>query len=183
MAQSREYKAWSHMMENRGQTVPVEPFLCDFKNFVSFMGARPEGMSLHLIDRLIGYKRGNVAWGPSRKQKPPSCKVGNRKREHNSWKNMLVRTYYPSHERHKKYAEIGCYVEEYLQDFENFYTFMGPRPEGMTLDRSDPFGPYIRSNIRWATVAEQNRNTKRNAKPKQLSFPGELLEEQKGEAA
>ncbi len=140
----------------------MDLFLQEFQNFLSVMGMRPPGKSLRRIDPKKPYELGNLKWGPEWKRRPRSCVIGSRHREHNSWKNMMVRTYYPSHAQHKHYVEIGCYVEKFLQDFENFYSFMGPRPEGKTLDRIDPWGAYTRSNIRWATPAEQNRNTRRN---------------------
>lgn len=41
---------------------------------------------------------------------------------------------------------------------------LGPRPEGMTLDRINTNGHYAPGNLRWATVSEQmaNRNSWRH---------------------
>jgi hypothetical protein len=47
--------------------------------------------------------------------------------------------------------------------FHNFMADMVPRPEGMTLDRIDPEGPYSPGNCRWATKEIQDLNKCLNA--------------------
>jgi len=47
------------------------------------------------------------------------------------------------------------------EGFANFLADMGPRPQGMTLDRINPQGHYEPTNCRWATPKEQQWNQRR----------------------
>ena len=38
------------------------------------------------------------------------------------------------------------------------YEKLGPLPQGLSLDRIDPYGPYSIDNIRYATPKEQTEN-------------------------
>lgn len=87
-------------------------------------------------------------------------------REYNTWHSMVQRCTNPKNTSFYKYGGIGIPVCERWLNFENFYEDMGERPEGMTLDRIDPFGGYSPENCRWATVEKQNTNKRKSSRNK-----------------
>lgn len=52
----------------------------------------------------------------------------------------------------------GRGIEFRFTSFEEFYKHIGPKPEGLTLDRIRNEGHYEIGNVRWATWSEQNLN-------------------------
>lgn len=54
------------------------------------------------------------------------------------------------------------HVEFRFESYEQFLQELGPRPDGMTLDRIDVNGHYEPGNVRWATHYEQVRNKRNN---------------------
>jgi hypothetical protein len=85
-----------------------------------------------------------------------------RSREYNSWDNMIQRCSNPHRNSFKSYGAKGVRVCERWKIFSNFYQDMGPRPEGYTLDRINPFGQYEPINCRWVDKKTQLQNTRRN---------------------
>lgn len=78
-------------------------------------------------------------------------------REYNSWASMIQRC---SNENHPDFSEYGgrgiTVCQEWRESFEVFYKDMGPRPEGMTLERIRIDGEYSSSNCIWADETTQN---------------------------
>jgi len=58
--------------------------------------------------------------------------------------------------RDKNYADVD--LDPRWNAFEPFLAHMGPRPDGYSLDRKDPFGGYTPDNMRWAPLDVQASN-------------------------
>jgi len=81
------------------------------------------------------------------------------------YRQMLDRCYLDTAPNYRWYGGKGVTVcdrwrrgTNTLTGFQCFEADMGERPEGLTLDRRDPFGNYEPDNCRWATWAEQGLN-------------------------
>lgn len=86
------------------------------------------------------------------------------------YRQMLDRCYLDTACNYRWYGAKGVIVcdrwrfgESGSAGFLCFLADMGERPEGLTLERTDPFGNYEPGNCCWATWAEQGRN-RRNSK-------------------
>lgn len=87
-----------------------------------------------------------------------------KKEEHELLRNQGAYKSYCRAKRRVKINHNGAYssVEFRFSSYEQFLEELGPRPDGMTLDRIDSTGHYEPGNVRWATMKEQSRNRKSN---------------------
>lgn len=88
------------------------------------------------------------------------------------WNHIKQRCNNPNNRGWKNYGGRGITVCDQWMILENFVTDMGERPKGMTIERINNDLGYSPENCRWATPAEQSRNTRRN---KLLTFDNKTL--------
>ncbi len=97
-----------------------------------------------------------------------STKHGHSRRKQHSktytaWSHMISRCTNPNDINYHNYGGRGITVCKRWRKFENFLEDMGEPPSAKhSIDRIDNNGNYCKSNCRWATDTEQQRNTRRN---------------------
>lgn len=79
-----------------------------------------------------------------------------------TWVRMRQRCEQPKLKAYPRYGGRGIIVCERWQKYENFLADMGPRPDGLSLDRINNDGNYEPGNCRWATDYEQQNNRSSN---------------------
>jgi hypothetical protein len=84
--------------------------------------------------------------------------------EYMIWALAKGRCTNPKNPRFPQYGGRGITMApEWINDFAAFYEHLGPRPSALhSIERIDTDKGYEPGNCKWATVAAQNRNTRRN---------------------
>lgn len=126
-----------------------------------------------------GWSANDAVWKPlairARSVADPGRETKRKSAEHNTWYGMQSRCYCKSEPAFHYYGGRGIVVAEEWRGprgFRNFLQSVGPKPgPEFSLDRIDVNGNYASGNVRWATRAEQRRNTR---KVRFLEARGEL---------
>lgn len=92
--------------------------------------------------RLCGESRGGPRWNKTL----------------STWRGMRSRCENPNDQGYCYYGALGVRCCKEWTDFRAFVCDMGLRPEGLSIDRINPFGNYEPNNCRWATDKEQGNN-------------------------
>lgn len=81
------------------------------------------------------------------------------------WATMKARCYNPNNENFHRYGGRGITMcSRWRESFEAFLDDMGERPKGHSIDRINNDLGYGPDNCRWATGADQMRNTRATRK-------------------
>ena len=100
--------------------------------------------------------------------------VGRYTSEYYIWQNMRRRCYDVKTKAYKNYGGRGIKVCDRWESFKNFLDDMGKRPsKNHSLDRfPNNNGDYEKSNCRWASKHDQDRNRRTNI---WVTYKGELM--------
>ena len=154
--------------------IPVEGSLLSFTAAVPFVtGERRMAWFLcdcgtHKPMRVTSVLRGKIlSCGCQREAKRLAAITTHGKTgtpEHMSWHAMHTRCRHPENPKNARYSGRGIAVDPRWNSFDVFLVDMGPRPPGASLERVDNDGPYCPENCKWASPAEQQRNTKQSVR-------------------
>ena len=89
--------------------------------------------------------------------------------QYSTWRNIKTRCYNSNATDYKDYGGRGIkFYYRWKDDPKAFCEwldrFLGPRPEGYSLDRINSDGDYEPRNLRWADAKTQRNNQRRNSK-------------------
>lgn len=85
---------------------------------------------------------------------------------------MVKRCHEKSDKQYPLYGAKGVFVCDEWRTFEGFAAWAKDKPDGTTLDRIDPNGPYTPENCRWADHITQQNNRRKHV---WVEYQGERL--------
>lgn len=86
-------------------------------------------------------------------------------REYTTYRAMIKRCYNAKDPAYSSYGCRGIRVcKRWRSSFENFFSDMGERPDGKSIDRINVNGDYEPSNCKWSTKSEQQLNRRKIGK-------------------
>lgn len=95
--------------------------------------------------------------------------LGKMSSEYRCWLNMKERCLNPNNKDYIYYGGRDIKVcDRWLNSFENFYSDIGPRPKGNSIERLNNDGNYEPSNCIWADKTTQARNQRTTVLNKDL---------------
>jgi hypothetical protein len=84
---------------------------------------------------------------------------GPRTPEYRAWCAMKARCLNPMRPNYHRYGGRGIKIcQEWIDSFEAFVAYVGPKPPSTSLGRIDNDGNYEPGNVRWETVWQQQKN-------------------------
>lgn len=102
--------------------------------------------------------------GCLKKDNPPNYKHGKSQihdRTYRTWIGMRQRCNNLKSNGYKNYGGRGIKICERWHNFENFFSDMGERPQGKSINRINNDGNYEPDNCEWATQKQQRRNSRK----------------------
>ena len=89
------------------------------------------------------------------------------------WADIKSRCYNENSHAYKYYGGRGIVMhKQWVHDFKSFYDYVTQLPnykKSLTIDRIDNNGNYEPGNLRWATMKQQNNNSRRCKKCRNFS--------------
>lgn len=100
------------------------------------------------------------------------------------WAAMKSRVMDPNNARYLDYGGRGITIHQpWVDSFEAWFEYVGPRPDGMSFDRINNDGNYEPGNVRWASRAEQHANRRPNIKNRHAAADRARIAELEAEIA
>ena len=83
-------------------------------------------------------------------------------KEYSTWTHIKQRCYDKNSKAYRWYGARGIRMsKQWKNSFTEFFADMGPRPEGLEIDRIDNDGNYSAKNCRWTTQAINLKNRRK----------------------